>query len=399
MTRIGIMSMQRIFNYGSSLQSYSLKRLFEESAEDVRVSFIDYHAGKPLVTLEEPTAPGRRALAKITEYTAVKSSWMDRLRFLNHKRRYADRYFPSLGITAERNYDTAVDLHVIGSDEVFNCVQANTNVGFSRDLFGHTSTATRLISYAASFGNTTLSRIEEYGIRSKLSDDLSRFDAISVRDENSAGIIEKLTGTVPAIHVDPVLAYAGLLSEPAVPQRRLYAEKYVLLYGYAGRISRAESASVKDYARRIGAHVLCFGGVQEAADRFIDCSPFELLAYFRDAEAVITDTFHGTILALINSVPFAALVRRSVGNGYGNEQKLLYLLDTFGVRDRQLADPSGLAQLLAEPLDNAAIRDRLAEERKKSQSYLGHQVQVGRQEVQLNPWLTETGSAEDSAKR
>lgn len=375
MTRVGIMSMQRIFNYGSSLQSYSLRRLLEESAEDVKVSFIDYRAGKPLVAMDEPSAPARRVLAKIGEYTAVKSSWADRLRFLNHKRSYAHQYLPALGIATERNYDTAVDLHVIGSDEVFNCVQANTNVGFSRDLFGHTSRATRLISYAASFGNTTLSRIEEYGIRSSLAEDLQRFDAISVRDQNSAEIIEQLTGTIPAIHVDPVLAYAELLSEPAVPQGRMYAKKYVLLYGYPGRISSEENASVKNYARGIGADVLCFGGVQEAADRFIDCSPFELLAYFRDAEAVITDTFHGAILAIINSVPFASLVRRSIGNSYGNEQKLLHLLDTFGVKERQLSDPAGLAQLLAQPLDIDTIHDRLVVEREKSQSYLIQQLQ------------------------
>lgn len=373
--RAGIMSMQRIFNYGSTLQSYSLKRLLEESAPDVTVSFIDFHAGKPLLALEEPATPARRALNKVGEYTAVKSSWMDKLRFLNHKRLYARRYFPALGFDSGRNYDTALDLQVIGSDEVFNCVQANTNVGFSRDLFGHSSKASRLISYAASFGNTTLARIDEYGIRSTLEKDLARFDAISVRDRNSAEIIEQITGTLPAIHVDPVLAYAGLLSDPSVPQERLYAKKYVLLYGYPGRISSAENAEVKTFARSIDADVLCFGGVQEAADRFIDCSPFELLAYFRDAEAVITDTFHGSILAIINNVPFAALVRRSVGNDYGNEQKLLYLLDTFGMRDRQLFDLQDLARLLAEPLDTEAIDARLAVEQKTARNYLTTQVQ------------------------
>ena len=32
---------------------------------------------------------------------------------------------------------------------------------------------------------------------------------------------------------------------------------------------------------------------ERCADRFISCSPFEVLAYFENAEEVITDTFHG----------------------------------------------------------------------------------------------------------
>lgn len=366
--------MHRILNYGSSLQSYSLRRLLEGTSEDVTVSFIDYHPGSPLVPGNEPAAPVGRILSKIGEYTNVKSSWADRLRFLNHKRTYARRYFPSIGIDQSKHYETALDLHVIGSDEVFNCVQSNTNVGFSRDLFGHTSKADRLISYAASFGHTTLPRITQYGIRSKLVEDLARFDAISVRDQNSAEVVEQLTGATPHIHADPVLAYAGLLSEPAVPKERLYTQKYVLLYGYPGRISSKEGESVRRFASSIGAHVLCFGGIQEAADRFIDCSPFELLAYFRDAEAVVTDTFHGTILALISGVPFATLVRSSGGGSYGNEQKLLYLLETFSSADRRLEDPAQLSRLLSKPLDLEAIQDCLTMEREKSRNYLSAQL-------------------------
>lgn len=366
--------MQRIYNYGSSLQSYSLKRLLEGSGQDVEVSFIDYRAGAPLVEESSLPSPSKRILGKVSEYAAINSPKMDKLRFLNHKRRYAKAHFPLLGIPTQKSYDTNVDLQIIGSDEVFNCVQSNTNVGFSRDLFGNDSEATRVISYAASFGNTTISQINEHGIADTLKADFSRFDALSVRDQNSANIIQQLTGSLPHIHVDPVLAYAGLLREPSIPKERLYAEKYVILYGYPGRISSKEGALTRSFARSIGAHVLCFGGVQESADRFIDCSPIELLAYFRDAEAVVTDTFHGSILAIINNVPFATLVRRSTDGGYGNEQKLTHLLEAFELSGRQLNQPSELNQLLSEPLDMGSISRTLAIERERSQTYLSQHL-------------------------
>ena len=47
MKKIGIMSMQRIANYGSFLQAYALKQLIEEL--DCKVEFVDYHVGQPVI--------------------------------------------------------------------------------------------------------------------------------------------------------------------------------------------------------------------------------------------------------------------------------------------------------------------------------------------------------------
>ena len=47
---------------------------------------------------------------------------------------------------------------------------------------------------------------------------------------------------------------------------------------------------LSSYAKRKSLKVYAIGGVQKCADRFIDCSPFEVLAYFKGAEEVITDT-------------------------------------------------------------------------------------------------------------
>lgn len=53
--------------------------------------------------------------------------------------------------------------------------------------------------------------------------------------------------------------------------------------------------------------------MQSGADKFIDCSPFEVLAYFKNAQEVITDTFHGSIFSVITHRPFTTLVPKSVG--------------------------------------------------------------------------------------
>jgi hypothetical protein len=358
--------MQRIYNYGSSLQAYGLKRLIER-VDGATVRFVDYRPGPPLEAAA-PVAPWRRALAKAAEYGRTPAPLPDRVRFLNHKRGYA-RYFAELGIPATADRDLDCDVEVVGSDEVFNCFQSNTRVGYSGDLFGRGSGARRLVSYAASFGNTTLERIHRAGLGQQLGEDLLRFDALSVRDANSAGVVEALTGAAPPIHVDPALAY-DFTRESRVPGARQHPRPYLIVYGYSGRLSPAENRTLRHHADSIGAEILTFGGLQECGDRFIDCSPFELLAWFRDAEAVVTDTFHGTIFSIVNRVPFATLVRSSTDGGYGNEEKLGHLLESFGLSERRLGDPDDLARLLSTPLDGPAIDHRLKQERRRTAEYL-----------------------------
>lgn len=380
MTSIGIMSMQRIRNYGSTLQAYALRRLILGVADDAVVSFVDYRPGDVLVKDQEcgaRTSRLHRTLAKVSDYNSVDAKIVDRVRFLNHKRTYVNRYLPPAGIPAQPNYDQDVDVLVIGSDEVFNCVQANTNVGYARDLFGHSSPARKIVSYAASFGNTTMAKIDEFGIRKDLEEDFDRFAAISVRDRNSADIVEALTGERPVINVDPALAFDYMRLESKIPSRRQHADKYILVYGYSGRLDDVENAALKRYAQGIGAKILCIGGVQGCCDRFVDCSPFELLAYFRDAEAIVTDTFHGTIFSMINAKPFGTIIRRSTGHNYGNEQKLGFLLETFDLGCRRVTDLTGIGDLLSTPIDAGSVDQKLAHERTSTLQYLTSAVAGG----------------------
>lgn len=378
MSKIGIMSMHRIFNYGSFLQGYGLKQLIGDVAPRCSVEFLDYRPGTPLVESNEGNARGLSRIGrKISEYGKVEARLADKIRFFNHKRRYAKRYFPILGLSITPNFNYQVDLQIIGSDEVFNCVQANANVGYSRDLFGHGSPANRLISYAASFGNTTLEKLRKYGLIDELSTDLARFADISVRDENSRHIIKKLTGREPSINVDPVLAYDYVNECSHIPSARIHSRPYMIVYGYAGRFTSEESAAIRSYAKDKGYEILCIGGIQGCCDRFVDCTPFEVLALFRDAEAIVTDTFHGSIFSIINEKKFLTVIRRSHGEGYGNEEKLQYLLNSLALGDRgsYSASTASLHEVLSSNIDYGPTRDRLSEARRQARAYLSRNLE------------------------
>lgn len=368
MKKVGIMSMQRIANYGSFLQAYALKQLIEELGCEVQ--FVDYHVGASVIA-ENADSSNKlvRKLKKGLETFRYKAPLSHKVSFIRYKQSFASKYMPLLGITDEMNYNPTLDCLVIGSDEVFNCIQKNSNVGYSPELFGKDNHAKKVITYAASFGDTTLGKLEKYGKAEEVGNLLKRFDAVSVRDANSGSIVKQLTGKEPVYNLDPVLTYDYMSCCKEIPQIQA-GEKYLILYAYAGRISNAEADWISSYAKEKRLKVYAIGGIQKCADRFIDCSPFEVLAYFRNAEEVITDTFHGSIFSVITHRPFTTLIRKSVGNSYGNEEKLSDLLERLKLSERMTTKIEDAESINGKQIDYIKIDELLKVQREVAKKYL-----------------------------
>lgn len=362
-TKVGILSMQRIQNYGSFLQAYGLKHILEDLGCEVQ--FVDYHPGETLIPADGGTGIMRK-LSKVTDVLKQDGPLKEKIRFIKYKKNYAANYYPYLGITEERNYSPELDVLIIGSDEVFNCVQNNTNVGFSPELFGQGNKAKKLISYAASFGNTTIEKLEKYGVKDQVAEWLRAFDNISVRDKNSGEIVEQLTGVKPSYNLDPVLMYDFIGNCKDIPDT-VPDKEYMLLYGYSGRFNKEECKEIRRFADSKGLKIFCIGGVQYCCDKFIDVDPFTVIAYFQHADYVVTDTFHGTIMSVITHRRFATVIRES---GYGNSQKLVDLLDRLELSNRWTNSIEELAQKNFELINYENIDQILCDKRKQTREYL-----------------------------
>lgn len=361
------MSMQRIYNYGSFLQAYGLKKIVESLG--AKVEFIDYHPGKTVLSTRNRSNLFRK-LKKVFQTLKIKAPLKSKLGYINYKRNYGKTIFPLLGLKSEKNFDTKnLDLLIIGSDEVFNCIQSNPNVGFSKDLFGAGSEAKRLISYAASFGNTTLDKIKKYGKYSLIKKWINNFDALSVRDTNSLNIVRTLTDKKVNVNLDPVLIYDFIKYEP-IPDIDIHY-KYLILYGYNGRFSKNECKQIKQFADKNGLKIVCIGGIQHYCDYFINCKPFEVLRYFKNAEYIITDTFHGTIMSIINHKNFVTLVRKQ---GYGNSEKVTDLLNRLYLNDQRLDTIDHLENTLNKNIDYLKVDKIISAERYKTLEYLKKQL-------------------------
>ncbi len=363
--RIGIMSMQRIINYGSYLQAYGLKRTIESMGHEVE--FVDYLPETSLVVENKKQMSPiiRKGKNVIKMFSA---SYRDYRRqqirsnetFSEFCKEYCENWLPLLGVTDAKNYCPELDCLVIGSDEVFNCTQSGEAVGYSRQLFGKDNHARKLISYAASFGSTTMDQLEKYQVRDEVSGLLDRFDNLSVRDENSAQIVKCLTEKSVATHIDPVLLYPF----PEIDDIKISMKDYIVVYAYSGRLTDEEILAVKRFVKTTGKKLVSLGYWQTFCDDYVLASPLEVLAYIRNSDYVITDTFHGTVFSIITKKKFGTIIRTS------NSQKIGSLLKIFGLEAREIRNLSDMEKIITEPIDFEKVEKVLVQQRKEALDYL-----------------------------
>ena len=348
--KIGILSMQRIINYGSFWQANLLKKFYESQGHTVE--FIDIIPGRRLYTYSQnkKSCIGKidRILRKITSIRRKKiiSNFQEKI----------------LGCGSVPNYSDGYDCVIIGSDEVFNFAQP-VSWGFTPQLHGAIHNE-NVNSYAASFGASTYEDIEKYGVRDELVNAFSNLKHISVRDENSYSIISRLLPNQKIYrHLDPVL-----VGDLPSYERKEVKKKYIIIYAYDLRFNDENYIkAIRQFANKNKLKIYAAFGYQDWVDKNIVVDPFELLQYFANAEYIITDTFHGTIFSVRCHKKFVTVIREGA---IGNSQKLSSLLEDLHLQNRLLTNEADLERTLTAEIDYPSVDIILQRERQRTEEYL-----------------------------
>lgn len=355
MKSVGIMSMQRIRNYGSFLQAYGLKKTVENLGYGVE--FVDYEYEKAIRTSEK-----KNIFLKIISNINIVQYIRKKKILKQYNDLFEQKFIPIICKKSNNIRPKDIDCLIIGSDEVFNCLQ-DYPVGYSRELFGKNYENIPIISYAASFGQTNYDLLKKYKIDSEIGELLKNFKAISVRDDNSFQTITKLTEIKPNLNLDPVL----ITNYDDETIDNVSLKNYIIIYAYPGRLSEKEEKAIKKFARKHSKKIVSFGMYQRIADIDITVSPFEILSYFKHADFIITDTFHGSIFSLKTHSKFCTIVRNGKS---GNSNKLIDLLNRLKLEDRIITDIEDLERIYNKKIDYKQTDKILETEKIKSIDYL-----------------------------
>lgn len=369
--KVGIMSMQRVKNYGSFLQAYALKKTIEAAGH--AVEFVDFERNAPIVVRDVSVRHRFRYILSEVKWSSIRAvdrfflsiklkkhitKNRNRLEYERFMNEYDTAVLPLLGVNKEYNLHPYVDILVVGSDEVFNCLYSGA--GHSYELYGDYPNAKKIISYAASFGFATYEQLERYGVLKPIKDALQNMSAISVRDENSLSIIKRMDFENIVRNVDPVLIY-DFKNEIIEPKEK---EPYMIIYAYKGAFKHNEKIQIINYARKNGYKIFCVGEYQDFCDEYITPMPFEVLGYFKNAKAVVTTTFHGTVFSIKYDIQFVSIIQDY------NQQKIGSLLKTYGLENRQLKKGEQVCIKLEQKIDYITVNTRKMHEKKRANEYI-----------------------------
>ena len=333
MKKAGIITMHNCNNLGASLQAYATLKNFETlGVEGNLINYTPPCDKDKKAFLSPPTSISR--IRHDLKNLIYPRSFIKRNRNFN---KFTSEY---LNVTQKeysiKNYfeiqKENFDFFVTGSDQTF-AMNLQGDPEFRKPFFLPFDVNGKKISYSSSMGE----KIKDLSSENIafIKENLSKYDALSVREDATADYIESLIEKRPVVTFDPTITLSKEEWEK-IEKPVDIKEKYIFFYTVISVPWVIEY--VKELSKKTGLKVVTPNPINPAElntdfIRINTAGPSEFLFLLKNSEMVITSSFHGTIFSIIYEKPFASLI-----TGEGNRiNTLLKLADMqeFGYRENQ----------------------------------------------------------------
>lgn len=333
MLKTATVTWNSFYNFGTCLQAFALQRYIESIGYSNMI--ID---DSTIIATQAIRAPfWQRMFSKCIYYSTrfVRMSSRKYAMFYKMQRTLCERtnsfkrnmLHVDYSIDSVINDATDYDLFICGSDQIWNPMALEDD---RRTFYYANFTTKPKISYAPSLGVVEIPK----KWNTKIKELLSSFNAISVREETGRNALLSILNMPIQVVVDPTLLLSKNDWDKYVPTVGK-EESYVLAYflSYNAKYFRA----VRKYAHEHNCKLYAFyiaPSYYKEADRMIMGGPLEFLSYIKDAKAVFTDSFHGTIFSTIFEIPFFTFVRFKNETIQNQNSRIENLLTLMGAKNR-----------------------------------------------------------------
>lgn len=359
--KIGILTHYNVNNQGAQLQMIAMKYYLEDMGHDVYILTYEKNFDFDREEAKKNSMSFRNFPYYLRKYfieKGIRLTVFNIRKALAHKKSWKGLNFAP--------YDkNECDVIIIGSDEVFSI-----DVGCNKMMYGYGLGNVPAIAYAPAFGRTTEELLKEYDCYDLVKKGLTNMYALSARDAHTKDMIFHMTGRRVPIVNDPVLLYNG--SKFMVPIKRI-KKQYILIYSYdRNMVDQEEVRNIKCYAKKHGLITVSLGTYHKWCNKNIVCNAREWYSYFKNADCVITDTFHGSVVAIKNHCNVAVFIRKSI-----NAFKLESLLRETGLESRRLKSISAgnLEYVLSKPIDYEKVDANIENALTVSKQYLSESLE------------------------
>lgn len=300
--KICTITCQNADNHGARLQCYALVKHLQQQGHEVEV--IDYrpdYMRGPAALWYWPGSNLRAWIKLFLQYFLRKKNLKRHICFESFSKKWIPLTKIYWSIDELRKDPPKADLFLAGSDQIWNTTFSNgTDPGYYLD-FGPNNV--RRESFAASFATEEL----EQSAVSFVKEHLMCFDRITVREQSALKILKEL-GFEGELQEDPVfLLTAEQWNEVADGTGE--GEKYVLVYDfYLGDDIKQKAQEI---AREQGLKIfaICHEALPYADKNFVYSGPETFVSLIKHASYVVSNSFHGTVFAMIYNIPFCVINR------------------------------------------------------------------------------------------
>lgn len=331
--KVGILTFHDAHNYGAVLQAFALKKYIQKLGYEV--SIINYHHetipdGYPKENNEKRWEKFDKFIKELIDY--------DTKTYIN-----------------EQELETLdIDFWICGSDQIWN---TEITRGFNKGFFLDFNTNGKKISYAVSMGIDELPKEQEEDFKNSL----NKLNKISVREETLQKYAKKFTDKEVEKVLDPTLLLEEKDYESLILDNN-YGE-YVLIYALgpderlikiANKIAKEKNVKIIELNDKKNENYFC--------EQISDAGPDEFLTLIKNAKAVVTNSFHGTIFSIIFEKEFYTITRLN------RNSRMKNILKIVDMEDRLIDKVEELEKIKVQ--DYKKVYYRLNVEKEKSKEFL-----------------------------
>lgn len=371
MKKIGIITYHSAYNYGSVLQAYATQKMVNKIAGDSEIVNYRMKEQKAFYSLYR------------TKY-GVKTLITDLLQLPVHKKRKrrAEKFEKfinnELKLTAEieeadeiSSVWSDVNTMISGSDQIWNkhsCELEHNDWKYMNPylLDGFEG---KKISYASSIANMSKTDLEH------IKDSLKKFNSLSVRENSSKDILKELTQMDVEQVCDPtfLLSAEEWINALSLKENE---EKYIFFYSLGGikKYIKAIRALVP-VAKRMNcklkiltpfSYLPCFAACVENCS---DYGPVDFMNAILNAQYVVTDSYHGTILSLNLKKQVYSICENK-----GAEFRKTDILEMLNLKNRIIDDVNDINNIELNDIDYDTVSKQIEQIRNKGINYITNAI-------------------------
>ena len=360
-----------VYNLGASLQAYALQHYLESKGHEVQI--IDY----------KPDYQSRHYKLWIVANPVFDKPIIKQLYFLAKlpgrlwalKRKKVFDVFTSKYLKLTKCYNSydelkadapQADCYIAGSDQIWNPLFfSSRDAAFYMD-FGLPEV--KRISYAASFATPTIAPES----REFMSNKLKGIDAVSIREKTSLPLLAELGREDGVAVCDPVFLLSKDEWNEILSLEKSHfnvtTDRYLLVY-LTDKGPQIECIA-QEIKQRTGWKIYSVGGIKaQCADKsFTNAGPLDFVCLIRDAQFVISNSFHATAFSIIMGTKFCVVNRADAIN-----ERMKSILEDHGLSNRLVSQYSND---LLQDLDLNELNARRKEIVDSSKGWLDNQLEM-----------------------